>query len=79
VYVSGDGEAIEGAVVSGVAHCPQKANPGGLATPHCGHGPVSAVAHWPQNFIPGGFSNSQLGQRIGPLRGGDYAPAMSVV
>jgi hypothetical protein len=66
-------------VLSGVAHSPHKANPGGLAKPHWGHGPVSAVAHWPQNFIPAGFSNSQLGQRIGPLRGGDYAPEMSVV
>ena len=68
-----------GRSVSGVAHCPQKANPGGLAKPHCGQGPVSGVAHCPQNFIPAGFSNPQLGQRIGPLRGSDYAPEMSVM
>jgi hypothetical protein len=39
--------------VSGVAHWPQKANPGGLAKPHWGHGLVRGVAHWLQNFGPG--------------------------
>ncbi len=65
--------------MSGVAHCPQKANPGGLAKPHVGHGPVSGVAHWPQNFIPGEFSNPQLGQRIGPFHGDAHAPEPDVV
>jgi hypothetical protein len=57
-----------------VAHWPQKANPGGLAKPHWGHGPVSGVAHRPQNFIPAGFSNPQLGQRIHLLLSGARRP-----
>jgi hypothetical protein len=50
--------------VSDVAHCPQKANPGGLAKPHCGQRRPTGLAHCPQNFVPSGFSKPQLGQRI---------------
>jgi hypothetical protein len=87
VYVCGEGTAgddakggaADGSLVSGVAHCPQKANPGGLAKPHVGHGPVRGEAHCPQNFIPTGLSNPQLGQRIGPLRGGDHAAETGII
>jgi hypothetical protein len=67
VYFWGDEASIEGAVVSGAAHCPQKANPCGLSKPHCGQRRPSGLAHWPQNFMPSGFSKPQLGQRIGAV------------
>ena len=65
--VAGGGLGLRagGCSVSGVAHCPQKANPGGLSKPHCGQRRPSGLAHCPQNFMPSGFSKPQLGQRMG--------------
>jgi hypothetical protein len=55
--------------VSGVAHWPQKIDPGGFAKPHCGQWELSGVAHLTQNFITSTFSKAQLGQRMLPLLG----------
>src|SRR5947209_299642 len=60
---------VGGCAVRGVAHWPQKTNPGGFSKPHCGQRRLSGVAHEPQNFIPSGLSNPQLGQRMLPLLG----------